>query len=87
MRAPSLAELFEQLQENAASARTLWQTIPPKPSLDVPRPCAGPPSNAWLTSISLTARSYRELRPRFPILGRAISAAPDPFARVGTLGC
>jgi len=26
MRAPSLAELFEQLQENAASARTLWQT-------------------------------------------------------------
>jgi hypothetical protein len=25
MRAPSLAELLEQLQENAASARTLWQ--------------------------------------------------------------
>ena len=46
MRSPSLAELLEQLQENAASARTLCRPIRLKLSLDVPRPRAGPPLNA-----------------------------------------
>lgn len=46
--------------------------IRPKRSLDVPRPHAGPPPNAWLISISPIARTCRELRPPFPTLGHSL---------------
>jgi len=57
MRPPSLAELLEQLQENAANARTLWQAHPAEALARRPAPSRWSAAEC-LAHLNLTNRAF-----------------------------